>query len=535
MSLFHINKKQISILLTYILFMSQSLYGANCDNRLFNLKVSQKVTLNEILNQLSDMCEFSIIAKDENATILLNSDVSGVNIKNLKLSQIFDLLLSEKNINYNFDKNILRISSLDTKTFKIDYITSVREGIAVIKASVDSAPVEVGQEKNNNNSGGNKLENLDNSIKTSEKFDFWTNLQVELLSVLNNGAETIKAPIPIINQNAGLITVTGTKSQLDRIEEYIRVMQQRLKKQVMLDVSIISVELENEYKKGVDWSKFQIGFNSFLGNDPTKPSGYTWGNRNERPAITKAPKYENGILTEPGTWAWDTFPGLKSSQSQGIWRIGANVNFSLDGVLNFLETKGKTKVVSSPKVMTLNNQQALITVGDNINYRVQEESTNDNTIGGRTNFTWKQYSVFIGILLNILPEISDDNKIMLRINPSLSNFKYDQDNSYQGNVDPRVIAPDTLQKKLSTVVQVNDGDTVIIGGLIGETKGKNNTKVPFLGDLPYIGTLFSSTRDKVSTTELIFLVTPRLIETTSTPIQEAARELGFSKSLTNQQ
>lgn len=533
MSLSHIIKKNKLIYIVCVLFMTTSLY-ANCENRLFNLKVSKKVTLNEILNQFSDMCNFSIITKDQNATMLLNNEVSGINIKNLKLDQIFNLLLAEKNINYNFDKNILKISSLDTKTFKIDYITSIREGTAVIKASVDSAPVEVGEEDKVNNSSNNNLENLDNSIKTTEKFDFWANLQAELLAVLNNGSESIKAPMPIVNQNAGLITVTGTKSQLDRIEKYIKLMQQRLKKQVILDVNIISVELENEYKKGVDWSKFQIGFNSYLGNDPTKPSGYTWGNRNERPVITKGPKYDNGILSEAGTWAWDTFPGLKSSQSNGAWRIGANVNFNLDGVLNFLETKGRTKVVSSPKVMTLNNQQALITVGDNINYRVQEESTNDNTIGGRTNFTWKQYSVFIGILLNILPSISDDNKIMLRINPSLSNFKYDQDNAYQGNLEPRVIAPDTLQKKLSTVVQVNNGDTVIIGGLIGETKGKDNTKVPFFGDLPYIGNLFSSTRDKVSTTELIFLVTPRIIETTSTPVQETVMELGFSKSLINQ-
>lgn len=532
MLLFHIIKKNV-LVLTCILFITTSLY-ANCENRLFNLKVSQKVTLSEILNQFSDMCNFSIITKDQNATILLNSDISGVNIKNLKLNQIFDLLLTEKNINYSFDKNILRISSLDTKTFKIDYITSIREGIAVIKASVDSAPVEVGEEDDRDGGNNNNLENLDNSIKTTEKFDFWVNLQEELKTVLNNGSESIKAPTPIINQNAGLITVTGTKSQLDRIEKYIKVMQERLKRQVMLDVNIISVELDNEYKKGVDWSKFQIGFNSFLGNDPTTPSGYSWGNRNQRPVISKAPKFENGVLSEPGEWKWDIFPGIKASEAAGSWKIGANINFNLDGVLNFLETKGRTKVVSSPKVMTLNNQQALITVGDNINYRVQEESTNDNSNNGRTNFTWKQYSVFIGILLNILPSISDDDKIMLRINPSLSNFKYDQDNAYQGNVAPRVIAPDTLQKKLSTVVQVNNGDTVIIGGLIGETKGKSNNKVPFLGDLPYIGNLFSSTRDKISTTELIFLVTPRIIDPTNTSVEKSARQLGFSKSLTNQ-
>ena len=100
-------------------------------------------------------------------------------------------------------------------------------------------------------------------------------------------------------------------------------------------------------------------------------------------------------------------------------------------MINFLETNGKTKVVSSPKVTTLNNQQALISVGDNINYRVMEETDNgsNNNNNNRLTTTYKQYSVFIGILLNLLPEVSDNNKIMLRINPSLSSFKYAEDDN----------------------------------------------------------------------------------------------------------
>ncbi len=71
--------------------------------------------------------------------------------------------------------------------------------------------------------------------------------------------------------------------------------------------------------------------------------------------------------------------------------LGGGINLSMDGVLNFLETKGRTKVVSSPKIMTMNNQQALITVGDNINYRVQEDTTNNNTQTAVTNTTYTQY------------------------------------------------------------------------------------------------------------------------------------------------
>ena len=199
-------------------------------------------------------------------------------------------------------------------------------------------------------------------------------------------------------------------------------------------------------------------------------------------------------------------------------------------MINFLETNGKTKVISSPKVTTLNNQQALISVGDNINYRVQEQTDSGNSNSDRLTTTYKQYSVFIGILLNLLPEVSDNNKIMLRINPSLSNFKYSEDDTRQNAL--REIAPDTVQKKLSTVVQVDSGDTIILGGLIGQTKGKNNTSVPILSDIPLIGNAFKSTRDSVKTTELIFVITPHVVDLEDKkPIGQSLKDLGFSKSI----
>lgn len=192
-------------------------------------------------------------------------------------------------------------------------------------------------------------------------------------------------------------------------------------------------------------------------------------------------------------------------------------------------------MISSPKIATLNNQQALISVGDNINYRVQQESTNNNALNGRTTITYKQYSVFIGILLNLLPEVSDDNKIMLRINPSLSSFKYNEDDTRQTKAI-REIAPDTIQKKLSTVVHVNSGDTIVLGGLIAQTKGKENTKVPFLGDIPVLGNAFKSTKDQLRTTELVFIITPRIIDISSpTPVKQTLKDLGFSRSTYEQQ
>ena len=498
MSLLHISKKLSIAAMLALSVTATSLYAApatagNCDRKALNIKINDTVTLNEMLTQLSDMCRFSVVAKDAIAQEEMSKPLQGVSIKDLSLREVLDLLIKENNLSYEYSHGILKISALETRTFKVDYITSIREGTAVTKSSVDSAPTKV-------DDSDDKENKEDNKITTKEKFDFWEKISEEITSVLNNGTEKYVAVAPIINQNAGLVTVTAMKSQIARVDRYLSGMQKRLSRQVLLDVNIISVELNNEYTTGIDWSKFQLGFNTYVGGDPKKLSGYHIDNGNRG----------------------------KASDTHGTWTIGANLNFNIDGLINFLETKGKTKIISSPKVTTMNNQPAIISVGDTINYVLKSTTTGDYQ-GGDTQSD-DQYSIFVGILLNILPEISDDNRIMLRINPSLSSLKYAEDNVRREN-GRREIAPDTLQKKLSSVVWVDDGDTVILGGLIGATKSKNNTRVPVLAEIPLIGNLFKSTADVLSTSELIFVVTPHIIDNTGAPLATSLKELGYSKSI----
>jgi general secretion pathway protein D len=172
----------------------------------------------------------------------------------------------------------------------------------------------------------------------------------------------------------------------------------------------------------------------------------------------------------------------------------------------------------------MNNQQALITVGDNINYRIQEDTSSSE--GDNISVTYNNYSVFIGVLLNLLPEISDDNEIMLRINPSISSFKYDEDDAKQD----RYMAPDTTEKKLSTVAKVQSGDTIILGGLIENQNGVAHTKVPVLGDIPLFGSAFKSETNTFQSTELVFVITPYIIGQDNNHVQ-TLKNLGFSKSL----
>ncbi len=465
----------------------------SCEYRNFDIKMAQEVSISNIIDGIGDLCNFSVITTDKEAKRMMDQKLNGVNIKGMSLYSVFDLLLADNGLMYSFKKNALKISALKTKTFKVDYITSVREGTATLSASVDVEPVEGGGAKNQSKAS-------DNEIKVKEKFDFWATLNAEIIAILNNGSEEYVTKDPIINTNTGLITITGTKSQLDRVDKYLSELKNRLHKQVLIDVSIIAVELSNDYTTGIDWSKFSLSINKKANS--------------------------SGIYQSTGR-AEATYVNTFDNSAKSL-NIVNNLNFSMEGLMNFIKKKGNSKIVSNPKIMTLNNQQALITIGDNINYRVLEDSSANES--GKTTVTYTPYSVFIGVLLNILPSVSDDNKIMLRINPSLSNFKYSEDDQKQTAI--REIAPDTLEKKLSTVVRVNSGDTIILGGLIGQTKGKNNTSVPLLSDIPLVGNAFKSTQDVIKTTELVFVITPHIIDSNKhKSIGKSLKDLGFSESL----
>ena len=504
--------------------LAQTTVDKGCEHRTFNMQINPNVSAIEVLSQLSSVCNFSIVFGDQPSIGIANEATHGTYIKDKSLFEVFDILINANNLNYEYKNNVLKLSALETKSFKVDYITSIRQGTATMSASVSISPKE---DASGGGSSGSS-DKSDNEIQVKEEFDFWKTIDAEVQAIVNSGRETYVAPAPIINSRAGLVTLTATKNQLDRVEEYFETLKKRLLKQVLIDVTILSVELNEDNRMGIDWSKFQLGFfadaaSNIFGIN----SGSSWafdrsGNRIYPHTSTLN---NNGQGGNSGTFS--TSSRLGSNDIGKVIAFDAGVVFSIDGVFDFLKDKGKTSVVSSPKILTLNNQQALITVGDTINYQTLESTTDTGGSGNTLSQTVNNYSLFVGILLNILPTVSDDNKIMLRINPSLSDFKYSEDNQKQS--EPRRIAPDTTEKKLSTVVNVRSGDTIVLGGLITNSVGYVNKGVPVLSSIPLLGYAFKYAGDVTSTKELVFVITPRVIgEDMSSVSLDSLSDLGYS-------
>ncbi|WP_221253648.1 pilus (MSHA type) biogenesis protein MshL [Campylobacter sp. 19-13652] len=437
-----------------------------------NLKANQDAKIIQLLGILHSRCGFSIVIKDEQSKNILSQSAWGVSIANSNLEKILDTLISKNNLYYEFKDGVLEIASMQSKIFKLDYIAATREGQTITRGGVDVSPEIIGKYSKNSDKGD--INNEENLIKVSEKFDFWKDIKTSLEEILNIPDKKItleaKEPKPslVINEQSGIIYINAKPDKIKQAQEFLSNIDDRLGKQISIEIAIISVELSNERSRGIDWSKFELSFDGYIRGLSSYSSEQRVGN--------------NAI------------------------NAGASANFSINGLLNFLNSTGRTKVISRPHIVTLNNQQAIISVGENINYRVPETTEYDNNSSYRSKTTYNQYSLFVGVLLNLTPQISDNNEVSIRINPSLSSLK-----EVQKGQEIKEIAPDTIQKKLSTVIKAKSGESVIIGGLIGESELDSESSVPFLSKLPILGSLFGYEKNNKIRTELVFVITPKII------------------------
>ncbi len=452
----------------------------SCDMRSFNIKIAEKVSTNEILNQLSSECGFSVITKDSYAKKKLDEKLFGINIKDMALNEIFDVLVASKGLEFDYNKKVLNISGLLTKTFTVDYVTTEREGRSNTDISLSGDSGGEGQGE-----GASSSLSTGATIVSSDKFSFWKQMEKELGAIMNATSGGFKSEAPIINKEAGLVTVSGTETQLKRVGAYIEKMMGRLHKQVLIDVQILSVNLDNSKQTGVNWGELYKLQNVKVGYESvnTKDVGtYTAG---ENP-ITDIAK--NGIF------------------HANFMRLGGSVQVT--DVLKFLKTQGDVTSISNPKVVTMSNQPAVFSSGDQLYYKLSA-SARQSGVGAATESYNNEVvkSVFAGVLLDITPQITDDGEIILKINPSISSVKAE----VAGSDGVRRLPPDLMKKQISSVVKLQDGEKIVLGGLISSKKGKGSYKVPILGNIPVLGYAFRQDTITEKREELVIIITPHIL------------------------
>lgn len=493
--------------------------AASCESKLFTVTIDSKLSIGDAIENLADTCDLTVTVKDEWARKRLEKKLYFVKLKNTTLTGFLDTVLKDNDLNYTLEGNRLLISYLITKTYRVHYVSGKRKGKS-------SANVTIA---NSNNSGGNTGADAGGSktgiiIESDDEFKFWSTIETEVQRILigagdgsthyTKSGKTWTGPdgkvweynpvAPIINADAGMVTVTGTQRQIDRVDRYIKTLESQISKQVLIDVRILTVTFDDSSTTGVDWSELYKLQNVNIGFSAMK-------------------QYNTDSWTmdsTTGSMSGTTYASGTDPKSGNVIEVSGGT--SVADVVKFLGTQGDVKSISSPRVMTLNNQPALISVGKELFYKIKSSSTASSTGGAVAAEGEMVDSVFAGVLLDITPEIGNDGEVTLKINPSIT----DTLDVITSDGTTRSIPPDLIKRQIASVIKIKNGNHAVLGGLITTQTGKQISKVPLLGDIPLLEYAFKKEEKIENVVELVIIITPHIVTEES---EVTLRDLGYRK------
>lgn len=398
-----------------------------------------------------------LFARAYQLNIVSSPEVRGtitVDFHNLSLEVALRALLSAHGYYWVRQENLIVVRGLETRTFTIDYIRLVRGGTTRSTAQVQSGGSQ----------GGGAIQEAGViALNQTDQIKFWEELETQLKVLLSDHGHIV------VNRLSGTIQVTDRHIHVENIAEFLAQVRRALYRQVEIEARIYEVVLNEDYSLGIDWNEVKVLEDNgtiMLANIVGTPIG--------------------GFVAKAATTALGFQGG------------------SFDLAIKALQEQGDLKILSQPKIVTLNNQPALIKVGTDQSFFV---STVIQGTGTSPPIVTEQVrTVTTGLVLALTPQISEDGWIMLDISPIITRLT-DTVQSQSGST-----APILDVKQSAGLVRIRDGNLVIIGGLIQDQVSKTVRKVPVLGDLPWIGHFFRGTYEITRKSELVIFLSPRIVE-----------------------
>ena len=288
-----------------------------------------------------------------------------------------------------------------------------------------------------------------------------------------------------VNRLTGTIMVTAYRKTMDRVEHYLESVKRILGRQVMIEARIIEVQLNDSLQFGIDWALLE-------------KSG------------TGAINAGFGSLNIPTTSFNNATQAAASTSSFQLGTTSAN----FQALLTALQTQGNIRTLSNPKISVMNGHASILTVGTNTSFVSKVTTTTTATAAGNSiSFVPETTSVLSGLIIGIVPYISEAGEISLNITPITSDLISLTDKTFGSAGNQLTITiPVVALREMTTTVKMWDGQTVIIGGLISNNTTTNEQKIPILGSIPYLGKLFTRINNSESRSELVLLLRPSLVE-----------------------
>lgn len=431
------------------------------------------------------------LARDAKLNIDIYSGITGnvtINAIDQTLPQILQRISDQVSIRYDLDDQhlIIQPDLPFIKTYNVDYVNISRDTASenIVATQIGSTGQGAQGAQGAQQSGGAGANNNSITRVSSVSINhFWENLSKNIFSILDKTsvAEDNKQfegdNDLIINKESGLITVRATAKQHNEIQRYVDKVMNSAKRQVLIEATIAEVGLSDRYQSGIDWA--------LISNDAT------------------ANLSQNTIGTNLNTSPFFSFTFTDSGSSAG----------DITASVKMLETFGDVSVLSTPKVMTLNNQTAMLKVVDNRVYFSLDidVDVSDNVIN-RT-FQTNIHTVPVGIVMQVTPYINEDEEVILNVRPTISRIinYVDDPNPELANANVSSQIPEIQVREVETILKVRSGEVAVIGGLMQDTVDENESAVPFLSSIPLIGALFRYKDDTHAKTELVIFLRPKVI------------------------
>lgn len=422
------------------------------------------------------------IGRATQTTILVEPDVKGevtVEIHGGTLRTALGSLTGPAGYYFEEEDDRIVVRRRQTLLYPIDYPQLSRSGSGSASITLGGTgggtslgnPQFVGGVAPSNQNGGNTADATQVSISQDNPNTFWTGLEAELRTMLQEG-ETL-----VVNRFSGVAQVTATRATHDAVGKFLAMVNRRISRQVEIVARLVEVTLRDEQKLGVDWelATAAVGDLSVSAGAPLSVAGV------------------GGAVLAANTF----------SANLGMGKAAA--------VIQALKQQGEVSTVAQPRLRALNNQTAFIKVGeDRPFFRLQQATTYQQTGTtvpyNQTQETFSISTITIGTILAMTPQIDNEGVITLDILPAITRLQ-----AIVTSPDGKQTAPVTEVKQASTIVRLRDGETAVIGGLIAEDHGQTTRSVPVLGAVPVVGHAFRTKATLKHRTELVIFLTPRLI------------------------
>ncbi len=532
--------------------------------------IKKAQTYSVVVNEVPVKEILFALARESNINVDIDPSIQGratLNAVDQTLPAILERLSRQVDLTYRMEGNVLVVSPDQPvlRTYKIDYVNMNRDTEGFIGSATEIA--NTGRAASTTGTSSSSSGNVNNSSRTSvisnTENHLWESLVQNIKDLLaetdkeiivsrygtvaesnavqenaDSGAantqqdkqqqldeqrtefKTLLAANVIANPETGVISVRATNRQHQKVQEFIDEVMGSAKKQVLVEATIVEVTLNDGYQAGIDWSR--------LGNSPTS-SGFTFS-QELKPSNTLNPEFNNNFT--PGninTRAKSDNGGIVVGYFNPLSSLG-----NIAASINLLKQFGDTKVLSSPKLMVLNNQTAVLKVVDNLVYFTVEaqQSTVGGTVGGvLSTITTTPNTVAVGVVMSVTPQIDSSGDVNINVRPTVSSVI-----DFRNDPNPNLTTPSQIPvirvREMESILRIRSGNTAVLGGLMQDEIQRNTQAVPGLSDLPGVGNVFKGRNDSNSKTELVVFLRPTVISNASLESDELS---SYKKYLPAQQ